>query len=89
MSLHAGLEKGNAVEAGTREYFRDSFRRQVLVPSFKSVKEELKANRKNDVIAEGILTVVTLILLGGIIMLWSRIRNLKHLYLQQSTKDRV
>ena len=69
LNLHAGLEKGNTIPIGTGGYLRDSFRRQVLVPAFRSVQEELKSNRKSDVIVESILAGTILTLVGGIIML--------------------
>ena len=46
LNLHVGLEKGNTIPIGTGGYLRDSFRKQVLVPAFQSVEEELKSNRK-------------------------------------------
>ena len=77
MIKHAGLEKGNTIPVGSRGYLRDSFRKQVLIPAFRSVKEELKYKRKLDVIIESISAGETLSLMIGIGMLTLKLRSLR------------
>ena len=55
LDLHTALEKGNQIPFGSGGYLRDSFRKNVLVPGFRAVEEELRSNRRSDVIIESLL----------------------------------
>ena len=76
LNLHAGLEKGNTIPVGSGSYLRDSFRKQVLIPAFRWVEEELESNRKSDVIIESLLTGATVSLMIGIGALALKLWNL-------------
>ena len=77
LNHHAGLENGNTIPAGSGSYLRDSFRNQVLVPAFKAVEEELKYNRRSDMIIESLLAGATVSLMIGIGALALKLRNLR------------
>ena len=66
LNLHTGLEKGNTIPAGSGSYLRDSIRKQVLVPAFRAVEEELKSKRRSDMIIESLLAGATVALMIGI-----------------------
>ena len=76
LNLHAGLDKGNTIPVGSGSYLRDSFRKQVLVPAFRAVEEELKSNRRSDMIIKSLLAGATVALTIGIGALVLKLRNL-------------
>ena len=77
LNLHAGLEKGNQIPVGSSGYLRDSFRKNVLVPGFRAVEEELRSNRRSDMIIESLLAGATVALMIGIGALTLKLQNLR------------
>ena len=77
LDLHTALEKGNQIPVGSGGYLRDSFRKNVLVPGFRAVEEELRSNRRSDMIVESLLAGATLALVIGIGALTLKLRNLR------------
>ena len=84
LNLHARLKKGNQIPVGSGGYLRDSFRKNVLVPGFRAVEEELRYNRRS---VESLLAGVTLALMIGIAALTLKLRNLRKEMITLKNKD--
>ena len=91
LQLHGALTKGNPLAVQAGPYLKDSFRKGVLVPAFASVVQELKQNKRDDVITELILTAVSVVLVGGLLFLWLKMRHAKQEMskFQAAIKERV
>lgn len=46
-----------------------------MAPAFNSVVKELKNNRKSDIIAEGLLLMLIIVLGGVVLALWLRTKS--------------
>jgi hypothetical protein len=77
LNLHGSLQKGNALAAQSGAYLKDSFRSSVLVPAFGEIIQELKANKRGDMITEMFLGVISLVLVGGLLTFFFRMRQIK------------
>ena len=67
LKLDSALQKGGTLSRNTGSYLYDSFRTEIVAPAFNAVVKELRANRRSDIITEGILFVFIVVL--GILML--------------------
>ena len=67
IKLDSALQKGGTLSRNTGSYLYDSFRTEIVAPAFNAVVKELRANRRSDIITEGILLVFIVVL--GILML--------------------
>jgi hypothetical protein len=84
LSLHGSLQKGNALAVQSGAYLKDSFRSTVLVPAFGEIIKELKANKRGDMITELFLGLISLILVGGLLTFFFRMRHIrKHVQTQK------
>jgi uncharacterized membrane protein YqhA len=73
--LHGSLQKGNALATQSGAYLKDSFRSSVLVPAFGEIIRELKDNKRADMITEMFLGVISLVLVGGLLTFFLRMRQ--------------
>ena len=67
IKLDSALQKGGTLSRNTGSYLYDSFRTEIVAPAFNAVVKELRANRRSDIITEGILLMFIVVL--GILML--------------------
>ena len=67
IKLDSALQKGGTLSRNTGSYLYDSFRTEIVAPAFNAVVKELRANRRSDIVTEGILLVFIVVL--GILML--------------------
>ena len=75
LALHGSLRKGNALATQSGVYLKDSFRSSVLVTAFGEIIKELKDNRRADMITEIVLAFVSLVLIGGLLTFFLRMRQ--------------
>ena len=75
IKLDSALQKGGTLSRNTGSYLYDSFRTEIVAPAFNAVVKELRANRRSDVITEGVLFLLVLVLGGLMIALWLKTKK--------------
>ena len=75
LKLDSALEKGGTLSRNTGSYLYDSFRTEIVAPAFNAVVKELRANRRSDVITEGVLFLLVLVLGGLMLALWLKTKK--------------
>ena len=75
LKLDSALQKGGTLSRNTGSYLYDSFRTEIVAPAFNAVVKELRANRRSDVITEGVLFLLVLVLGGLMIALWLKTKK--------------
>ena len=75
IKLDSALQKGGTLSRNTGSYLYDSFRTEIVAPAFNAVVRELRANRRSDVITEGVLFLLVLVLGALMIALWLKTKK--------------
>ena len=75
LKLDSALQKGGTLSRNTGSYLYDSFRTEIVAPAFNAVVKELRANRRSDVITEGVLFLLVLVLGGLMLALWLKTKK--------------
>ena len=75
LKLDSALQKGGTLSRNTCSYLYDSFRTEIVVPAFNVVVKELRANQRSDVITEGVLFLLVLVLGGLMLALWLKTKK--------------
>ena len=75
LKLDSALQKGGTLSRNTGSYLYDSFRTEIVAPAFNAVVKELRANRRSDVITEGILFMLILVLGSLMLVLWLKTKK--------------
>ena len=75
IKLDSALQKGGTLSRNTGSYLYDSFRTEIVAPAFNAVVRELRANRRSDVITEGVLFMLVLVLGAFMVALWLKAKK--------------
>ena len=75
LKLDSALQKGGTLSRNTGSYLYDSFRTEIVAQAFNAVVKELRANRRSDVITEGILFMLILVLGSLMLALWLKTKK--------------
>ena len=75
LKLDSALQQRGALSRNTGSFLYDSFRTEVLTPSFAAVVKELKINHRSDVIVEGTLFMLVIVMGAWILVLWLCVKN--------------
>ena len=57
-NISGSLQEGSSYASVNGEYLRDDFRVSVLIPSLKTMRESIKANRERDLLVDLVLFIV-------------------------------
>ena len=77
LKLDSALQKGGTLSRNTGSYLYDSFHTEIVAPAFNAVVKELRANRRSDVITEGVLFLLILVLGGLMLALWMKTKKVE------------
>ena len=67
LNLHGSLKRGNQLPLQTGGYLKDSFHSSVLIPTFQEIIRRLKEQRRENVLQDLLMGLISLILIGGLV----------------------
>ena len=67
LDLHGSLKRGNQLPLQTGGYLKDSFRSSVLIPTFQEIIRKLKEQRRENILPDLLMGLLSLFLIGGLV----------------------